>query len=236
MIKSPEIEAVCQEISEISVDYNRIVDRYTAAFPDKKRISLQDLLKHFSEIHLDLSLEAIAQKTGIMISKTPLPKTETARCTYAYDSLGRLYVKFKCSSDGQEFEYDSVVTVNGVPVDFEISIISPKGNNGKRKVDTRGRLTADFYKRKLSPLKELFDSDVGYVFISPIDVYRILNEPSRLDAVAFKTNNGLLVPLPFAKDDFMLGVCRVAREKNIAYHNKMKEKHITIQNIRGLPE
>lgn len=216
MIKTPELELVCAEISKLGLDWDRIADGHSLMYTFSKRRTIHELIKQFSEIHLDLCLETISANSNVKIKFNQLPKKETPKNVFAYDCFGRLHARFKNPKDGQDFEYDTVVTVCGIPVDFEITLKKhQRGARFGKKMNTNGKLTPRFYERKLAPLMELFDSDVGYVFVMPQDVYRDHNQPGRTTADNFKRNNGLLAQLPFTAQEFRVQACREALEREL---------------------
>jgi hypothetical protein len=229
MIKTPELEFVCTEIGRLEPDWGRIVQKYSQMYAFSKRKTIQELLKQFSEIHLDICLETISEDSGIAVDFNQLPRQETEKNTFRYDKFGRLYARFKDPKNGQDFEYDTVVTINGIPVDFEISLKRPEpGARFGKKMSLSGKLSSRFYDRKLAPLRELFDSDIGYVFVLPKDVYRFYSSPNRITAANFKLNNGLLAQLTVTAEEFKYSVWMLAQQKTLINPNMMHKRNFKV--------
>lgn len=213
MKKNPELEKICKELYQFPPDWDGIVDRFKshADYDPGKPIHIQAYAKHFSEIHLDLSLEKITEKNpGIDIRFRPVEDgVDTKDFIFSYSRAGRLYANFKDENTDAFHEYDQLLTVNGLPVVFEIKLtgwtkpkkMKKRTADGKQLKVTgsavRNYLRPEEYNKRLRPVCQFFEcDDAGYVIVICREMH--FNRETKVSENSlyqeFKRNNGIIVP------------------------------------------
>lgn len=236
MIKSGKLEQLCISLYEAEPDWDRIIERFKdhPQFNPNNEFTLQQYGKYFSEIHLDLIVEkAKKEHPEWNICLTPIKEKDESDNYAFYSSIaGRV---FTCSKETglkkRKFqEYDKVISVDGLPVVFEIKLTKwfpKKVVKQKRKDGTihyrqdrgiKNSLRSEVYNKRLKPVRELFKSDVSYVMIIPKDMYlenepflgpeSVYNLPSLFGKPGvsiynnFKNDNGIITPFYTDRADF----------------------------------
>lgn len=224
----PQLETICQELHEIPPDWEKIKNRFYQTHDRKKRkkvFYLNQLVQRFSEIHLDISLEMVAEKEpGCNISFGFEENVEGKKYQLIRKPSGRVFAIWE--EGEKEYEYDQLILVDGQPVIFEMKV--RKWNTGKTRkrmlggVQTiekgscvKNQLRADFYNPKLNPARQYFDMEVGYVIVLPNNQYnKVLQSMNDPIVNQFFRKKGILVPLYTNRQSFRKEV----REKAEEYH------------------
>ena len=197
MRKTDKLELLCKRLVYAEPDWGKIIARFKSHpnFNPAKELFDRQYAQYFSEIHMDISLEQIAG-TYPDLNMTFRPflkgKTRARDFLFYYDLAGRVYAQG--IREPAKFEYDQVILIDGMPVVFEIKI--KKWNSSVNEPGKlRNALLPEVYNKRLHPVRQFFDNDVGYVFIIPKDVYdgSIKFEGDSL-INNFIKNGGVLVP------------------------------------------
>jgi hypothetical protein len=252
MLKTDTLEELCQEMHYYPLDWDRVIERFILHPGVNKDIGLTriEYAKHFSEIHLDLMLEDLSIKhPEFNISFEPLNHSKTqGDCEirpeiikqasfrpkhiadelatvrkingfeFYYDLAGRMMTR----KEGENYEYDKVIMVNDVPVDFEIkiaksSVILP-------------HLKPEIYEQRLEPLRELFNSDLARVMIVPTESYDKWTEVNEEKVwVKYQENNGMIIPFYTSREDFKMSALEVTRQHGYAIRPARTKSKYTIQ-------
>ena len=234
MIKTKTLEKLCEELHEYPPDWEEIIRRFKANpnFDPSNTFSVKQYAKYFSEIYLDLSLEELAGKFpefGIILD--PISSgSESNDHIFHYDAAGRLFALLK-NSHKFPYEYDRLAQVDGIPVVFDIKLGRWHGSrivrriyNGKVPYKIGPGLINSFrpevISRRLYPIKQFFNSDVGYVLVIPKDIYDNRTDPVNLQRAdeqnsmfsRFIQNNGLVVPFYTDRHTFRAKVGQVVQD------------------------
>jgi hypothetical protein len=269
MEKSGKLEQICIELYKIRPHWDEIITRFKAHphFDKANTFTLQEYGKYFSEIHLDLSIEKIQQRhLEYNISLRPFEDGKESRYyRFKYTAAGRVFAykketkkeKRKREKENKpiiQFEYDKIITVDGLPVVLEIKLVKwnlPKrvrsvdGYGTKRYREGRGvrnSLRHEVYNRRLGPVRSLFGSDVGYAMIIPEDMY-LQNEPfpgpesiynlkplvgEFIESIYsnFKDNNGIVIPFYTDRAKFREDVVKRVLQKGLKFKIGHKDRNM----------
>ena len=179
--------------------------------------------QHFSEIHLDLTLEEIAKSNPEFNINFDILKERNETDSHKfYYKAGRLFAKSKTSPNINE--YDKVILIGNLPVVLEIKLAkwhrSANKYKGPSNIGTKYNLNPDFYNKKLEPIRNLFGSDVGYVMIISQDYY-YKRTNSRVNSIYhnFVRDGGIVMPFYTDRQSFRRDVLRIVDQ----YQLKLKE-------------
>jgi len=212
MIKFEALENLCDELHEHFPNREEAIARLKAhpRLDHQKDYHIFTYIGWFGEIHLDLSLEEIAEahpELGIDFEHSLSEGHESEDYNFFYDKAGRLHADHKKLN--HRSEYDKVIFVDGKPVLLEIAIRRWEGKGPGLK----HRFKPEKIKRKLDPLVQFFKSDVGYVRIIPQDMYHNrVNGDVNTNYGQFQQNNGLVVPFYTDRLTFMGEVRQVVQD------------------------
>lgn len=125
---------------------------------------------------MDLILEEIAKSNPEFNINFDIlkGKNETDFHEFYYKAR-RLFAKSKYSSNINE--YDKVILIGNLPVVLEIKLATWDKSIPKKRYmspsshGTKHNLMFEVYNKKLEPIRNLFESDVGYVMIIPKNYY-----------------------------------------------------------------
>ncbi len=215
MILNHSIDYLCRALRRERPDWGSIQKRFedlpifkTKISQKNKSYELHQYAKDFSELHLDISLEHIAQNSPIKniqflpryTQKSPLQNQDYKM--YNNDS-GRIIIE---TDQGVHWEYDQIIMVNNVPTVLEIKIRQwNTGKNRKRKQEdgtytlekdscVKNNLRSEIYNKKLEPVQKLFGRDIGYIMVISKDQYPFVFNHSETIVNQFIQDNGRLVP------------------------------------------
>jgi len=224
--KSKKLEKICEEIFEHPPDWKKIKANFydSDAFKRDKPLTETEYARYFSEIHLDLCLEKIYRKHRKWdINLNPIEEgMKSDGYEFNYTEDGRVRAQLIEGTDN--FEYDKIITIDELPVVFEIKLtdwnVGSNHSKGKRtKRRSRGKgiensLREDVYKRRLSPIYQRFGK-VGYVMVIPNDIYKdwVVKRPKDSEYLPpFQENNGLIVPFYSERKKFREEVIQKVKE------------------------
>jgi hypothetical protein len=192
-IKS-ELEKLCFEISGYPMDWEETDQRVFNNYDTNNTFNLTQLIQAFTELHLDVVIDKIKNRFPELhiITKPISEGAETEDLFFSYDTGGRIKAKKKYHNVG--FEYDDVILVDKLPVVLEMK--SGAWNHENNQGTIEQALSPTYYNFHLYPIRKLFNSDVGYVVLVPLDVYKNNHSKSKVKTVKrFEKDNGILVPL-----------------------------------------
>jgi|GEM_PF-4314465 len=248
MILNSSIDYLCHTLRREHPDWDIIRKRFEDLPIFKKKISsknkayeLHQYAKDFSELHLDISLEHIAQnfKSG-EIQFLPKYDQNSPRINGDYklynNDSGRIIIE---TGQTVRWEYDQIILVDNIPTVLEIKIRQwDTGKMRKRKQEDgtytieRGscvvnNLRSEIYNKKINQVKKLFDQDVAYIFIISKDQSNFVFKFSNQVANQFLQDNGKIVPFYTDRLTFREHV----REKVKEFGYPLKEEPIQQSRI-----
>jgi len=220
MIKSVTLEKLCLEIHEYPPNWEEIISRFKASpiFNQDNDYNIGNYMGWLSEIHLDICLEEIAENHPELYINFEHPfreGTEIEGINLYVDRVGRLIAEYKSliPHDNSTFimEYDQVIFVGDKPVVMEIGIMGWKGRNG-----LKHRFRPENIENKLSPLKKVFRTDIGYVHIIPQNMYYNKDKGNvKSNYGQFQQNNGLVVPFYTDRYTFRREVTQLVQDQGL---------------------
>jgi hypothetical protein len=217
MIKTPELEELCRQLSGHLPNWDLVIDRLEESeiIDLDASLLLSEWKMHYSEVHFDIISKKVDKKNpDLKINFLPIKYgKQTKNYTFNHNEFGRYTAKAReehlptYQRTGFCFEYDKIIILNNLPVVFDVK--SGEWNKSIRKAMKMDKIT-----RKLMPIRELFGLDAGYVFVPAKDVYQAKEEQAGEGSVyhEFKKNNGLVVPLYATKKEFENDVLDMLRE------------------------
>lgn len=215
MIKVPKLAELCGRIWRAEPRWDSIRQRYQRIYGPRDFVC--QYAKELSEMHLDICLEDLAPEFGIVF-RPELKQLDDLR--FSYSASGRLVTSHKKNAcrDKKQFEYDSVVTINGIPVDFEITLASFNGHSkkGARKSPVTA-IRSEIYCPRHDPLRRSFGSDVGYVLVVASEVYERLCANGNGDYHLFLRENGHVVPFYCSRAEFRQEVMQKLKEWSLPF-------------------
>jgi len=198
MIKTEELELLCEEISEFELDLDLIFERYRKA-EGSHIMEIKEPYKHlsrFCDIHVSYALEDIVLGHPEWKARMDpiVDGNETGDYSFVGNNYRNIWVNFK--SNGKTIaEYDNVVLLDDLPVVFE-------AKSGW--IDNREKIFKCEGYQSLRPIREFFRSEVGYVILVPCDVYEYRKDQSFI--VEFTNRMGIFSPLNFDRKSFRRNV------------------------------
>ena len=200
-------------------------------------------MNSFRQIHLDLSLQDIAQaEPNLKINVRP-------RLEYGNRSRG---YRFRVNSSGSIsafsayyrgtyplHTYNKLISVDGEPVVLDIKLT--KWKLAKPKVRERDGVTSktvglnwflkkEMYGERLEPIRDYFNHDIGYVVVVPSDEF---NKCTNTDVFRdFYDDGGLVVPFYADRAGFKHEVARKVKD----FRLKLKCDEIKDKSKVGVAE
>ena len=213
MIRSDSLDQLCSHLEGMPAQWENIHNRFLELpFSSKKKgFFAEQYTQFFSEIHLDISLESIADThPEIGISFRPLSdyasRNEESDFRLYYNKNKR--IEAFSQRRGVLWEYDQLLLVDEKPVVFEMKLrrsdcgkVRTRSRKGQGVIKEKGssvkyNIRPDFYRRKLYPVRHFFGGDVGYVMlICQEQAQKIHRSPEGSYAHQFLENGGNVVGL-----------------------------------------
>ena len=215
--KTENLEKLCEQLYELPPKWDEIISRFKSnpKFDPNRAFNLPRYAGYFSEIDLDVRLEELAKRhPDLNISLDLIRKEETEN--YKFDlTSGRLTVCSKSNPDVTLCEYDKLLLMDDLPVVFEIKI--RKWESGRKNKYFVNFFKPERYQKKLDPIHEFYNCDVGYVLILPKDMFEARLNSKHPDSLynQFKKDNGLIVPFYTNRYEFKNDVLRKVIENKL---------------------
>jgi len=243
MKRSPELEAICNDMSKFVPDWDDVIDRYKSHEEkarlkslenkkDKRKydkqlnngLNITGYHKVFSEIILDLSVEyAVQNNSELDVNLEPLAEGKCGDYNIEIDPAGRTIVK----KGTFIYEYDKIIVVNKLPVVMEVKL-TKYCTGHKRTRKRRGRtveeitsgvsnyLRVEEYSKRLKPMQDIFGHDVGFVMVVCKDVHDELNR-DYVNSIhgKFLQNDGIINPFYTNKGQFRFETFDALKEHNL---------------------
>jgi len=232
MIQNQQMTDLCDILAFTKPQWDRIHHRFTNHPYLGSLGALYDhqYAQHFSEIHLDIIVEDAARDyQDLQLRFNVFQRPNNSDYNLIKNRAGRLIA---CSNTGNDhWEYDRVGIAKDVPLIFEMKIrkwsgekIRKRIKNGKAILEkgssVSNQLRPEIYSRKLAPLENYYDAEVGYALIISRDQYWKVQhlEPDHV-AQKFLKNNGMIIPFYTDRHDFKEQV----REKVAEFGLKLRK-------------
>jgi len=209
LTQTDSVRAVVRLLYKREPDWEKVVERFkkTQAFKsggylnDSSGISLSSYL---SEAVVRVSLEDIAEETGIPIKFDPIAHNKTTT-HYLFRHLENGLFADSRNKSG-DTQLDELVVIDGLPTVIETTLAVyksyypddvPKEKNGKSVKGTVSAFRSDTIEAKLAPVKEFFKEffeieDCCYVAV--IDPEHV--DPTLPEQKTLADKNGFIVPFP----------------------------------------
>lgn len=220
MIKTPELEKLCDELGRCLPNWDAIEMRWRACslVGGQELKYLTEYIKEFSELHVDICLEELARNNSeFKIEFNPLPERQAGEYKFHYSASGRFFVRKKLDEKELNYEYDSIILVNRLPVIFEIKL--QKWYTGRKRLghNLNDALKPKYYNTKLKLIRLLFNSDIGYVVIVPKDIFQEKVTMQSYLVHNFISDNGLFLPFYTTRKSFREEVRQRLREWKVKF-------------------
>ncbi|HLC55287.1 MAG TPA: hypothetical protein VJJ75_02005 [Candidatus Nanoarchaeia archaeon] len=215
---SHKLDDLCKGMAGIEPDWDDLFCNLALIHGsgNKEYRELSDYMGRLTEFHLDNLIEGSCMVQGVEIGH-PLEIQENG-LSLAIDANGRHLISIKDGKcENKVHEYDKIVVLEGIPVNFEISI-------GRC---LRNMINSDIVYRRLETIARLLGTDkVGYVAVMPLDYYEIFkmqidngwDEKTRRHRRIF--NNGAkVVPLYACRNKILVDLEKQVRIRIKKYYN-----------------
>jgi len=195
MITNGTIDSLCGELQEFPFQRRKIVERV------RKRggMYFNQYRMYFSELQINFALKAIARRhPEWKVDLSPIKAWVSGDLRMICDKRGIIITDNNRDPSGHRTlaEYDGVISVDDVPVIFEVKIANPSEiRRAIKKAD-----------KKISSLSRFLDGDMAYVLVVPKDNYR------RQTFENFRRKSGKVVSFYTTLKDFEHDVFRTINE------------------------
>jgi len=237
MIKTPILERLCEELKElyrqlgelhkqlgkIPPGLDRKIDSYVRTINKNKKLELTYHISRFCRSSLNLDLREISRANPqLKIDFNVFEKDEIVAGPYLIkkERYGQITAKENLK-DQSPFDYDSVVFVDGLPVIFHIMYGKCRKPNNDCPSRIEQVLLGIEEGRIIDPLVQLFEKDVGLVFLLSRDSYNTLRGNDELPGseifAKFIESGGCALPLYATSDQIVKDIASGLTKRNILY-------------------
>jgi hypothetical protein len=208
LVKPDLLVRITDQLAGKPLDWDKLVPKFKESEIYRKgKYSGGDLPSLFSELGLRQNLEEICAENSSV--KFDAIKDGNAGEYYFITKDWRTHVLKAGESYG---EIDQLAVIEGVPVLFEVKLISSRYTKGRRRKSSKSGNGINFHLRDenvshaIAPVKKYFGTDdVGYVFI----FYPALVSMGSTVQRRFAKQNGVILPFYADRLKYMLEVLRV---------------------------
>ncbi|MBW2997899.1 hypothetical protein KY321_00030 [Candidatus Woesearchaeota archaeon] len=219
MIKTPELEVICNQLRGMELEDGELIDLYkcnNASLKEGVTYSFYSYRQMLSEIHTYGCLRKLSKKFDFLKMK-PLSKIKDRETkNYTFETCLHGNVEFTHKNTGiSAGEFDNISKVNDYLTVFETTF---RGwNKNKKNQPLRDALSPSCFYKRVQPIFEVLDKDVGYVMIVNKDTFESKNnEPVVRN---FMKSNGIIIPFYTSKEDFEKRVKSLIKEYKLCLKN-----------------
>ncbi|MBW3019879.1 hypothetical protein KY334_01165 [Candidatus Woesearchaeota archaeon] len=219
MIKTPELEVICNELTNMELDDSELIHLYKQnndALKDNKSHSFIHYKTRLSEVHTYGCLRKLSERYSFLKLKplTKRNKKETENYTFKNCSHGN--VVFSSKSNNENYaEFDNVSKVKDYLTIFETTFRSWSYLK-------ESLMPSNIYKRVI-PLLEIQDKDVGYVVIMNKNTYDSKKNETFIQE--FTKSNGIIIPFYTTMEDFQKRVSSLIKEHKLPIKENCQKKN-----------
>ena len=198
-------EQIAKELSNSIQDWYIVVERFKLLFGNGP-FSWGSICGLLAELYVRECLDKICDQYGERIIIDPVEcNRRTKHFLFKYKNSSLCVYSNIFGMMNPYSDIDELLLVDGLPVLFEIKTGSynPRGSLSNKSPSSLGTVYAlrpDRIKYVTKPIKEYFESECGYIVITPKDHIR----PETKSQRDFASNNGIIVPFYATRDQFQL--------------------------------